>query len=335
MDNEIILTDSPTEQQVDEHKYLKKVFFRVGIGFLLLNIVTGVAQTAIFELIASLSHSLLHDPFVYNAVSMLPIYLFGFPVLCMFTAKLPRARAEKTALTLSSVVTIICISFAAMSVGNQISRIIRGVFDTLRDTPMQNPITNMTSGASLVTNILFLSVLAPIFEELMFRKYLCSRLLPFGETVAIVASAAIFGLVHGNFFQLFYAFLMGLVLGYTYVKHGNILFNIAIHALINLVFGSIPTLISDKLILFLENQTLDALLLALPFIAIALLHSYYTSAFSVCGIAFLAMNRKKIRFAPLPAPLETRPALKAMLCNVGVILFFIYIICQYLLRIFS
>lgn len=334
MDNEIILTDSPTEQQVDEHKYLKKVFFRVGLGFLLLNIVTGVAQTAIVELIASLSPSLLHDPFVYNAVSMLPIYLFGFPVLYLLTRKLRAVSPKKSKISLLSSVTLICVSFAAMSLGSRISNYIISFVDIFRSTSLQNPVESMTSAGDVLANILFLSICAPVLEELLFRKYLCQRLLPFGETVAIFASAAIFALVHGNLFQLFYAFLMGLVLGYAYVKYGKVRYTIAIHAIINFVGGVIPALVLDKILALTGEVTLDILLASLPYIIIFLLYTYYTAAFSTAGVAFIVINFKKIRIAPLPDGLQTKKTLKAALLNVGTILFLVYIIISYAAWIF-
>ena len=42
-------------------------------------------------------------------------------------------------------------------------------------------------------------IIAPVMEELVFRKYLVDRLVPYGQKTAVVLSGLFFGLFHGNF----------------------------------------------------------------------------------------------------------------------------------------
>ena len=56
----------------------------------------------------------------------------------------------------------------------------------------------------------------------------------------IFFSALAFGLMHANFYQFFYAFALGLVLGYVYYKTGRIWYSVVLHAAINFV-GSVLT----------------------------------------------------------------------------------------------
>ena len=75
--------------------------------------------------------------------------------------------------------------------------------------------------------------LAPIFEELIFRKLIIDRTRRFGELTSILLSSFLFGLVHCNVYQIFYAFALGLILGYVYMRTGNVILTIIMHVLIN------------------------------------------------------------------------------------------------------
>ncbi|MBR4910873.1 MAG: CPBP family intramembrane metalloprotease [Clostridia bacterium] len=80
------------------------------------------------------------------------------------------------------------------------------------------------------------SVLIPaLVEEFAFRGIIIGILKPFGEVFAILGSAAAFGLLHGNFEQIPFAFLVGLVLGYIRIKSGSIAVCMAVHGINNLI----------------------------------------------------------------------------------------------------
>ena len=86
--------------------------------------------------------------------------------------------------------------------------------------------TNSTAAGASVEMVIAFAVLAPVFEELVFRKVLVDHVLPFGEWPAILFSGITFGLFHGNLTQFFYAALLGMVLAYVYIRTGNILYSI-------------------------------------------------------------------------------------------------------------
>ena len=58
--------------------------------------------------------------------------------------------------------------------------------------------------------VFLLAVAAPVMEELLFRRAVLGRLLPYGERVSLVASALFFALFHTSVAQVCYAFLLGL-----------------------------------------------------------------------------------------------------------------------------
>lgn len=67
------------------------------------------------------------------------------------------------------------------------------------------------------------TALVPAFcEEFLFRGCICSQLLPYGKKTAVIGSALLFALMHGNFQQFFYTFAAGIVLGLAYTGSGSI-----------------------------------------------------------------------------------------------------------------
>ncbi len=83
--------------------------------------------------------------------------------------------------------------------------------------------------------LLLYGVLAPIVEEMVFRKGIYSMIRRgTGCTAAMVLSAALFGVYHGNVVQGIYAFLMGLALAASYEKYQNLLAPTLFHGGANL-----------------------------------------------------------------------------------------------------
>lgn len=92
---------------------------------------------------------------------------------------------------------------------------------------------------------LYASILAPVWEEILFRGYVLRTLRPFGKRFAILGSALLFGLFHGNLLQTPYAVLMGLVLGYLTVEFA-IHWAVLLHLFNNLVLADLLTRLTSQ-----------------------------------------------------------------------------------------
>jgi hypothetical protein len=87
--------------------------------------------------------------------------------------------------------------------------------------------------------IVAMCVLAPVFEEMLFRGILLRGFLahyPKGQ--AIAASALLFGVAHLNIYQFVAAFLIGLLLGWLYERSRSLIPCIALHATYNSVIAA-------------------------------------------------------------------------------------------------
>lgn len=87
----------------------------------------------------------------------------------------------------------------------------------------------------IITLFLSLVIIPAVFEELLFRGVILSRLARFGPTFAIIVSGVLFGLMHCSTSQFFYAVTAGIILAYIAVGTGSIWLTIFIHMLNNLI----------------------------------------------------------------------------------------------------
>lgn len=76
-------------------------------------------------------------------------------------------------------------------------------------------------------------VCAAMTEEICMRGYVMGNLRAYGDKFAILMSALLFALMHGNLIQAPFAFLSGIIIGYLTVKTGSLWTGIFIHAINN------------------------------------------------------------------------------------------------------
>lgn len=87
---------------------------------------------------------------------------------------------------------------------------------------------------------LYIALIAPISEEILFRGLILRTLLPYGKKFSILASAFLFGIFHGNIIQSPFAFVVGLILGYTAAEY-SIHWAIVLHVFNNMILGEVLT----------------------------------------------------------------------------------------------
>ncbi len=113
-------------------------------------------------------------------------------------------------------------------------------FFNLFDMSVLDSLESMGGSANSVSMLLYMGVAAPIFEEILFRGLVLRSLRPYGKRFAILGSAFLFGIFHGNIIQTPFAFAVGLVLGYVTVEY-SMFWAILLHTINNLVVGDILT----------------------------------------------------------------------------------------------
>lgn len=217
---------------------------RRNIGFVALAIAfiflfSTALQIVISALVVLAGGAKLFESIVFSwTVGSLPMYFVAMPLSILFFRQCDQViepiPQKLTPWRFISVLSVCLVGSYAFSIlGNIVNRI----FSAMLGREAVNEIEELAVSAPIWANILFLVILAPIFEEIFFRKLVIDRLLPYGELPAVVLSGVAFGLIHGNFNQFFYAVAIGMIFGLVYLRTGNILYSIGMHMILNLIGG--------------------------------------------------------------------------------------------------
>lgn len=101
---------------------------------------------------------------------------------------------------------------------------------------IENKVEMSYKSNGVIDNILYIfsiAVLPPLTEEFAFRGIVLGKLRKFGDSFAILMSALLFGLLHGNIIQIPFAFIIGIVFGFITIKTSSLLPAMITHFLVN------------------------------------------------------------------------------------------------------
>lgn len=87
----------------------------------------------------------------------------------------------------------------------------------------------------VLSNIIAMSLLAPFYEELLFRGALLSNARRIGSWTAVFAVGISFGLWHGTYSQILYAAVMGTCAAFLVEKTGSLFSSLLLHICINTI----------------------------------------------------------------------------------------------------
>lgn len=104
---------------------------------------------------------------------------------------------------------------------------------------------NPTNPFGIVLTFVAISVTPALVEEFAMRGVVFGVLRRYGNGFAILVSAIVFGLMHGNLSQIPFAFVLGLYFGYIVVKTESVWPAVIIHFLNNFLSVATSYLIKD------------------------------------------------------------------------------------------
>lgn len=291
----------------DALRAMRRTYSRVGWAFFVMVVGWYIASELLYIRFPALASS-----WISALLSSVPLYVVGIPLLLLTMLGLPRAKAEAPhgSFGAGSFFVLLAVSFTALLGGNIMGNSLMSYLSMLTRCTFDNSV-ELLFDMPLWASVLMTAVLAPIFEELIFRKLMMDRLLPFGEVSAILITALLFGLMHGNFYQFFYATAIGCVFGYTYVRSGKLWPSILMHMTVNLVCGVFPsyimTLLDYDALLELATTLTDDLTPLIEFVSqnligilLLLLYDFILYGLAIAGIVLLIVHRRKIRFEERP-----------------------------------
>ena len=88
---------------------------------------------------------------------------------------------------------------------------------------------------NIYLTLFIVSIIVPITEELFFRGFIFDSIkLISNNIIAILVSSVFFGIVHSDFQQILYAFIVGIMLSYLKSKFNNLIYPIIMHSIMNM-----------------------------------------------------------------------------------------------------
>lgn len=159
-----------------------------------------------------------------------PLYLIAMPLGVVVFRRVPALRTRTFTLGGKRFWKLLVACFPITIVGNIIGTGLSGLAPGGEAT---NRVSDIVTQSNPWVNVLFVVLLAPLFEEWLFRKQIIDRTRRYGERTAIVLSAFAFALFHMNLYQFLYAFGLGLVFGYAYMRTSRLRYPVVMHMVIN------------------------------------------------------------------------------------------------------
>jgi membrane protease YdiL (CAAX protease family) len=281
----------------------KKITSKIGFALLIVLVVTAVLQIAVKGLVSLLAPQLLDNISYLWLSALIPQYVIAYPIAIYLIWKLPKTNVRQQSLNGKTLFRLFLICYFVLILGSVIGSGVNKFLEVAFGIKPDLTMDALLEQSSLWIVFMVTVILAPIFEELIFRKLLLDRLVKYGEFPAVIASGLLFGFYHGNFSQLFYAIFIGCIFAYIYVKTGKVKYCIFLHMTINFVGSVLPTYIFG-----LNNNLL------LSF------YGFLLIAAIIAGGILAFKNRKFVHFSVSDYDITNREGSEIIWLNPGMIL---------------
>ncbi len=214
----------------------------IGLAYVAYLVVSALSQTGTAMITSWLVPWIGQD--AWMVLCIIFMYPLAFFLYWLILQTVPKARQTWTCpMGTGHFLGWFVICMGGVYFGSLIGQFLMTIVSVITGETMVNQVEEMIMDMSLWAVILSAVILAPIMEELIFRKLVLDRLAGYGPAVAMSVSALVFGLAHGNFYQFFYAFLLGLIFAYIYLRTGKVRYSMMLHMMVNFCGSVIPILI--------------------------------------------------------------------------------------------
>lgn len=290
----------------------KKIVFRTGVFVVIsfvLRIIAGLLISGLYALFSEtlpqttlyILHLLLSGICLQIAPSFIAAGMFGF-----FGNKCEKLKAVyKIPSRCVKAVGNFAAVYGMGQIANLLTMLVTIIITEMADlnesfntvTSIQPP--DMPSAWFLLFTLV---VIAPVFEEFIFRGVLMDALRPYGNGFAIFVTGILFGIYHGNFSQLFYTAIMGIALGYIANVTNSVFATTIIHAMFNSISGILLLLMTTPSV---QDYVMSGSTEAIPdgdMIVIVFFGLFMVSAMALilAGMVCAVLKIKQIRKYKVP-----------------------------------
>lgn len=244
------------------------------------------------------------------AVTMIPLYVIGYPVTFLIMKKENADRIEKHKMGIGRFVLAFMMAYGLMIAGNIIGLALTAVIGLIKGEPVTNAMLNVVSEGNVWISAIYTVLLAPVFEEILFRKLICDRVVQYGQRTAVIISGLMFGLFHMNFNQFFYAAFLGGFFAFIYVKTGSLKYTIGLHMVVNFM-GSV---VGGLLLQNVDPTQMTGM-------AIYGVYSMCIYVIGIVGIVLFFINWSKMKAGQEQSVIEKGNWFKTAILNPGMLLY--------------
>ena len=324
-------------QQEDYRKPMRKAYCRMEWKILVYAAIATVMQVLYsVGLPALFGDDIVNREWYVWGMMIVPMYMIAFPLFLLIAGNKDRVQIMQHKMGVGKWLIAVLMCAGICGVGAVIGTLIDTVVSLLCNTSSGDTVTlqNLMLGSNPFFRILTVGILAPIVEEMIFRKTIIDRTVKYGEGVAIVTSGIMFGLFHGNFTQCFFAAGLGILFAYIYIRTGRIRYSISLHMAVNLTtsvvsvgvmqwagFDQIMAMQDDPVAL--ESMMMDIL----PKILVVYGWIGILCCLALAGVILIIVSLAKKKFYLVKPPKHVaKGGLTAAWINWGMLLFMLYII---------
>lgn len=174
----------------------------------------------------------------YNAVSVLIYFSYIFIPFAIVAVCFKQNPFKSIPFKFNNskiLLPLIIIALAASVIGEFYSSYFEVILSQFH-LKMNEDLFSMPNNApSLILSSVMTCIFAPFCEEFLFRGLIMQKLRKFGDFYALLVSSILFGILHANFSQTPFAFIVGMALGFAVIETGSLFSGIIIHFIINSV----------------------------------------------------------------------------------------------------
>lgn len=317
-------------------KEARNQFSRVGLAYLAGSLLIYGVQFLTAAGLQAWAPRVTDEYNLYFLAVMLPMYAVSMPLMGLVIKRIPGQEIKKREMTAGQLGICFLMCYGLMFAGNLFGNLVTMIIGFAKGSGVGNPIVEVLSDLNPWLGFFVTVLLAPVAEELLFRKLLADRTVRYGEGCAVLLSGLMFGLFHGNFNQFAYAFLIGVFFAYIYVKTGNVKYTIILHMALNFM-GSTLSLLMMRLTGYDEFMAMasqeggiaeakNMVMMTYTNPGVLLFGSYSTMLMFLAGagIILLLLNRRKFVCLPGVSGLSRAKKTGCILANTGMILYILF-----------
>ncbi len=179
------------------------------------------------------------------ALTFVCIVGVGLPVYIKFMKRIPDSeKGDKQNISVWQFIGYFIICIAAAYISNMVGLFISAFIEVFKGFETINPINEFMLNSNIVLVMIYAIIIAPIVEELIFRKILLDKLRRFGDLPAILMTGFAFGIFHFNLSQFFYATVLGIIFAYITIRTNRIVYPIVLHMMVNFIGAGIAPIVA-------------------------------------------------------------------------------------------